>query len=125
MTGGASGEAVKPGSPDQSLLFHLVSHQAEPNMPPKGKVPDADLAVIKKWIERGAPETAVGAAKVAARKVDIDPVKVTLGKPDGPPPMPEKLPAVALGRTERAHPVTAMAASPWAPLLAVAGHERV
>ena len=30
-----------------------------------------------------------------------------------------------LAKTERAHPVTAMAASPWAPLLAVSGHERV
>jgi WD40 repeat protein len=125
MAGGASGEAVKPGSPDQSLLYRVTSHQAEPNMPPKGKIPDADLAVLKKWIELGAPETAVGAAKVAARKIDIDPVTVSLGKPDGPPPMPGKLSTVTLARTERPHPVTAMAASPWAPLLAVAGHERV
>jgi len=125
MAGGSSGEAVKASSPDQSLLFRVLAHQAEPNMPPKGKIPDADLAVIKKWIELGAPETAVGAAKVAARKVDIDPVTISLSKPTGPPPMPEKLSAVALARTERPHPVTAMAASPWAPLLAVAGHERV
>src|SRR5262245_30721513 len=114
MAGGSSGEAVKPGSADQSLLFRVVSHQVEPNMPPKGKIPDGDLAVIKKWIEGGAPETAVGAAKVAARKIEIDPVTVSLGKPDGPPPMPEKLPAVTLARTERPHPVTAMAASPCA-----------
>lgn len=125
MKGGASGEAVKPGSPDGSLLFRLVSHAAEPNMPPKGKIPDADLTTIKKWIRGGAPETAVGAAKIASRKIDIDPVKVSLGKPDGPAPMPGKLPEVKLPKTERAHPVTAMAASPWAPLLAVAGHERV
>jgi WD40 repeat protein len=125
MTGGASGEAIKPGSPDQSLLFRLVSHAAEPKMPPKRKIPDADLAMIKKWIEGGAPETAAGAAKVAARKIDIDPVKISLAKPDGPPPMPEKLPEVTLAKTEHSHPVTAMAASPWAPLLAVAGHERV
>jgi WD40 repeat protein len=125
MTGGASGEAVKPGSADQSLLYRVTAHQVEPNMPPKGKIPDADLATIKQWIERGAPETAVGAAKVAARRVDFDPVAVSLGKPQGPPPMPERLPAVELARTERPHPVTALATSPWAPLLAVAGHERV
>ena len=94
-------------------------------MPPKAKVPDAELATIKKWIEGGAPETAVGAAKVASRKIEIDPVKILLGKPDGAPPMPEKLPDVTLAKTERSHPVTALAASPWAPLLAVAGHERV
>src|SRR5687768_13938638 len=51
MKGGASGEAIKPGSPDQSLLSRLVSHSGEPTMPPKGKIPDTDLATIKKWIE--------------------------------------------------------------------------
>src|SRR5688572_14458023 len=122
LAGGASGEAVKPGSPDGSLLYKVVTHQAEPRMPPKGpKIPDSDLAVLKTWIEGGAPETAVGAAKTAARKVDFDPV--TIGKPSGPPPMPTKLPPASLARTERPHPVTAIAASPWAPLLAVAGHE--
>lgn len=126
MAGGASGEAVKPGSPDGSLLYRVTAHQAEPHMPPKGpRIPDADLAVIKKWIELGAPETAVGAAKSVTRKLDIDPVTLSAGKPDGPPPMPAGLPAVSLARTDRPHPVTALAASPWAPLLAVAGHERV
>ncbi len=126
MAGGASGEAVKPGSPDSSPLYKLAAHQDEPKMPPKSpKIPDADLLVLKTWIERGAPETAVGAAKAATRKVDIDPVATKIGKPDGPPPMPTTLPPVSLAKTERPHPVTAMAASPWAPLLAVAGHERV
>lgn len=126
MTGGASGEAVKPGSPDQSLLFKVTAHEVEPHMPPKGgKIPDADIAILKKWIELGAPETAVGAAKAATRKIDVDPVAITQGKPVGPPPMPTTLPPVSLVKTERAHPVTAMAASPWAPVLAVGGHERV
>lgn len=125
MAGGASGEAVKAGSPDQSLLYRLATHQAEPKMPPKGKMPEADLALLRKWIELGAPETAAGAARAAVRKVEINPVTITRGKPAGPPPMPAKWTEVALTRTERAHPVTALAASPWAPLLAVAGHERV
>src|SRR3954465_14083172 len=126
MAGGASGEAVKPGSPDNSPLYKSAAHLSQPKIPQKApKIPDADLAILKKWIEGGAPETAVGAAKTAGRKVDIDPVAITKGKPDGPPPMPGDLPAVKLAKTERAHPVTAMAASPWAPVLAVAGHERV
>ena len=126
MAGGASGEAVKPGNADGSLLFKVTTHAVEPKMPPSSpKIPDADLAVIKKWIELGAPETAVGAAKTAARKLDIDPVSVTSAKPKGPPPMPTTLPDVTLPKTERPHPVTALASSPWAPLVAVAGHERV
>jgi len=127
MAGGSSGEAVKAGSPDQSLLFKVTNHDVEPHMPPKGpKIPEADIALLKKWIELGAPETAVGAAKAATRKIDIDPVAISsLGKPSGAPPMPTTLPSVALAKTERSHPVTAMTTSPWAPLLAVAGHERV
>jgi len=126
IAGGASGEAIKPGNPGQSLLFKVTNHEVEPHMPPKGgKIPEADLALLKKWIEGGAPETAVGAAKASSRKVEIDPVANAIGKPDGPPPMPEKWAGVALAKTARPHAVTAMAASPWAPLLAVSGHERV
>jgi WD40 repeat protein len=39
--------------------------------------------------------------------------------------MPANLPAVTLPTPSRPHAVTALASSPWAPLLAVAGHERV
>jgi hypothetical protein len=125
--GGAPGETLAPGSPDQSLLYRVVAHLEEPHMPPKQpRIPDADLATIKKWIELGAPETSAGAAKFAVRKLDLDTGSLSAGKPDGPPPMPPaKLAALTLPRTVRPHPVTAMAASPWAPVLAVAGHERI
>lgn len=126
VAGGSSGEALSPGSPDQSLLFRAITHASEPYMPPgRPKIPDADIATIKKWIEAGIPETSVSAAKLSTRKVEIDPAAATMGKPDGPPPMPQNLPEVSLAKTSRPHPVTAMAVSPWAPLLAVAGHERV
>jgi WD40 repeat protein len=39
--------------------------------------------------------------------------------------MPSGLTPLALKETARAHPVTALAASPWAPLVAIAGHERI
>lgn len=126
MAGGASGEPISPGKPDQSLLFRVVSHLDEPAMPPKQpKIPDAEIATLKRWIELGAPETAAAAAKNSSRKVDVDLATVTIGKPDGPPPMPTSLPGVQLPRTARPHPVTAMASSPWAPVIAVAGHERI
>ena len=127
IAGGSSGEPIVPGNPDQSMLYRVVAHLEEPHMPPKQpRIPDADLATLKKWIELGAPETSAAAAKTAGRKLDFDLAAVTTGKPQGPPPMPEgKLPGAALPRTTRAHPVTALAASPWAPLLAVSGHERI
>ncbi|MDB5337438.1 MAG: hypothetical protein JWN70_3057 [Planctomycetaceae bacterium] len=126
MAGGSSGESVMAGNPDQSLLYKAVAHLEEPFMPPKSpKIPDADLALIKKWIELGAPETSVSAVKNATRKVDLDLASVSAGKPEGPPPMPENLPELSLPHTKRPHPVTALAVSPWAPLIAVAGHERI
>ena len=110
MAGGSSGEAIAAGSPDSSRLYKAVAHIEEPFMPPKApKIPEADLAVIKKWIELGAPETSVSAAKNATRKVDLDLASVSTGKPDVPP-MPEKLPEVSLPHTKRPHPVTALAA---------------
>src|SRR5262245_2761515 len=58
MTGGGTGKAVEPGDPDGSLLFRLVKHEEEPNMPPKSdKLPDKDLDLIKRWIAGGVLET--------------------------------------------------------------------
>ncbi len=126
MAGGSSGEAIAAGSPDSSRLYKAVAHLEEPFMPAKGpKIPEAEIAVIKRWFELGAPETSVSAAKNATRKVDLDLASVSTGKPDGPPPMPDKLPELSLPQTKRPHPVTALAASPWAPLVAVAGHELI
>src|SRR5262249_40152271 len=48
-----------------------------------------------------------------------------LNKPSGEPAMPRSLPAVNVKDPARPHPVTALAASPWAPLVAVAGHEKI
>jgi WD40 repeat protein len=48
-----------------------------------------------------------------------------LNKPVGAPAMPGTLARLALKETARPHPITALAASPWAPLAAIAGHERI
>src|SRR5205809_1021395 len=49
--GGDSGPAVVPGKPDESLLLKAV-RQTDPDlkMPPKGKLPDAVIADLEKWI---------------------------------------------------------------------------
>jgi len=48
-----------------------------------------------------------------------------LNRPSGPPAMPRRLPPVEAIASARPHPVTALAASPWTPLVAFAGHERI
>jgi WD40 repeat protein len=48
-----------------------------------------------------------------------------LNRPKSGVALPQSWPAAPTEALAHAHPVTAIAASPWAPLLAVAGHERI
>ncbi|MEQ9406543.1 MAG: PSD1 and planctomycete cytochrome C domain-containing protein [Fuerstiella sp.] len=55
LKGGESEEsAIVPGRPDKSLLISAVRYESF-EMPPKGKLPEKDIAVLAKWIELGAP----------------------------------------------------------------------
>ena len=54
LRGGDSGEAVIPGDADGSLLIEAVRYEGY-EMPPKGKLPDADIDVLVKWVDMGAP----------------------------------------------------------------------
>jgi WD40 repeat protein len=126
VKGGNSGDAVIPGRPSSSLLFKAVAREeGAPQMPLGGaKLPDAEISLIREWIQQGLLETALSLPKgPVGPSLDYKPT--ALNKPSGEPAMPSDLPAVNLPATERANPVTALAASPWAPLLAVAGHERI
>ncbi len=127
MAGGSSGEVIAPGDPDGSRLWKLVSHQETPVMPPNGpKIAAASLQVIKKFIELGALETVQSKARIKKRPTfDLVLDDVSTGRPEGPPPMPQQLSLQPVTRTTRAGQVTALASSPWAPLVAVAGQKQV
>ena len=126
MRGGASGQVVVPGDPDNSRLWLLVSHLDTPEMPPEqDKLPEEKLAVLKAWIAGGALENSGSTANIK-KKPAID-LAATSGsaRPEGPPPMPEGLSRQPVLYTPRAAAVTALAASPWAPLAAVAGQQQI
>ena len=53
LAGGDSGAAIVPGNPDGSLLMQAVRYEGY-EMPPRGKLPQADIDVLAEWIERGA-----------------------------------------------------------------------
>ncbi len=128
MQGGSSGAIVTPGDPDKSRLFTLAAHKEEPKMPPKAdRIPEAQLNTIRLWIEQGGRENAGSKAMAVKPKVDIGLKAVAKGKPDGPPPMPQagKLQTDPVVRGRRPNAVVALAASPWAPLLAVGGQRQV
>ena len=54
VTGGDSGPALVPGKPDDSLLVRALSYTGEIKMPPRSKLPAAEIAVLTEWIRRGA-----------------------------------------------------------------------
>ena len=54
LLGGESGPAVTPGQPDTSLLLTAVKYTGDTQMPPDGKLSEAQIAVLQKWISMGA-----------------------------------------------------------------------
>ncbi|MBX7074498.1 MAG: hypothetical protein K1X71_15230 [Pirellulales bacterium] len=126
MKGGASGEVVLGGDPDSSRLWALVSHAEEPKMPPmQDKLAMAKLDVIKAWIVGGALENSGSVAKKSNKpKMDLG-MSAGAARPAGPPILPEGLSRQPFFYTPRARALTALAASPWAPLVAVAGHKQI
>jgi len=127
LKGGGTGSILVSGNPDSSKLWKALTHAEEPTMPPnKPPLPDKELAVFKSWIAGGLLETS-GSKAVTAVKPTVDlALKVSdLGKPDGPPPMPGQLPLESVVHTTRGYAINGLAASPWAPLVAIAGQKQV
>jgi hypothetical protein len=68
LKGGDNGPAVVPSKPNDSLLLHAVMHaKKDLEMPPKEKLTTNDIAVLRRWIEEGAPwpEIATNAQAIA------------------------------------------------------------
>lgn len=53
-TGGESGPVVVPGKPDDSLLIDAVRYTGDYKMPPSGKLPESEIAVLTEWVRQGA-----------------------------------------------------------------------
>ena len=54
LAGGAHGAVIVAADPSQSRLYKVLTHEAEPAMPPNGKLSDDDIETIRIWIESGA-----------------------------------------------------------------------
>ncbi len=125
LKGGSGGEVVVAGRPGGSPLYQAIAREGEASpMPPnRPKIPDVQVAVVRQWIAEGLRETSDGAPAMRSRDLEFKPPSPGLHA--GPGAMPTGLPAVDLPQPRRPHPVTALATSPKAPLIAVAGHEQV
>jgi hypothetical protein len=55
-TGGDTGPALDAAKPDESLFLKAVRYTDDDlKMPPKGKLPDAEIDVLVKWVKMGTP----------------------------------------------------------------------
>lgn len=58
--GGDSGPAIVVGKPEESLLIKMVRWSDEDHqMPPKEKLPAAEIALLEEWVKRGASDPRV------------------------------------------------------------------
>src|ERR1700682_1238697 len=68
LQGGETGPAVVPGKPAESLLIQALGYTETLKMPPKGKLPDGEIAILTRWVQMGLPwpETKIETAKIPA-----------------------------------------------------------
>ncbi len=55
LTGGESGPAAVSGKPAESLLIDVIGYRNTVQMPPKAKLPEAEIAILTDWVRRGLP----------------------------------------------------------------------
>ncbi len=106
IKGGKSGETIKPGKSDESILYKAMARTSVPParpraMPPKGDEPctPEELALVKLWIDGGAKAPTITrkaeVAKVGPPPKNVNPVRAVAVSPDKA--------AVAAGRSNQVH----------------------
>ena len=75
LAGGLTGPAIVPGDSAGSYLMHVVRYDdVEMQMPPAGKLDDADIDALRQWIDDGAADPRTGGVVVAGSSpLDRDP----------------------------------------------------
>lgn len=125
MEGGSSGSVIEPGDAEFSYLWLLINHEDTPKMPPNAdKLPENELAMIRKWIDLGALENEGSKANIK-KKASLAKIEVTTTRPAD-----VAMPLAYLGEpphvlTASTNAVTALTTSPWAPITAVSGFQQV
>jgi len=69
LKGGDTGPAISVERPENSLFLKAIHHQ-DLKMPPKGKLPQAQLDILTKWVKLGAPWSAAVAKHHGPPPVD-------------------------------------------------------
>lgn len=122
--GSSGGKVVVPGSPNKSSLFLAVSHDENyAAMPPESpKIPTNQITLIGEWIAGGLLPSADGKSQL--RDVAFSVSAGSMSRPDKPA-FPTALPKIRRATTNAVPPVVALAASPWANVIAASGYRQV
>ncbi|MBI85140.1 MAG: hypothetical protein CMJ81_18245 [Planctomycetaceae bacterium] len=73
LQGGETGPAIVPGNLSESLLIDTVNYGATYQMPPKSKLPVAEIAALTNWVKRGAPWPAgTVVSRISREKFDLN-----------------------------------------------------
>jgi hypothetical protein len=88
MKGGDSGPAVVPGDPESSLLIEAIRYQSL-EMPPRGKLPAPEIAVLERWVRMGAPDPRTDPARKNRAQADLGAARSHWAfRPIAKPPVP-------------------------------------
>ena len=95
LAGGEHGPAFIAGDPEQSRLYRHISGLEKPLMPMDGKLAEAEIGILKRWISQGAVWEGTLAEVVRQKEPDPEDRKI---KPEAREFWSFKLPAVHVRR---------------------------
>ena len=125
MKGGSGGKIATSGDTSSKLLTCL-SADGELKMPPEGdRLASDKINLIKRWIEGGLLENKNSTAKKAEKPRFQFSASSPEQKPEGPPAMPADLLLEPIISAPCSSAIHAIAAAPWAPLIAITSHRQV
>ena len=72
LAGGDSGPAIVPGKPEESLLIEAIGPDGSVEMPPDGRLPPEEVALLREWVGHGAPMPDDRSAAAVKKKIDFE-----------------------------------------------------
>lgn len=81
LRGGDTGPAIVPGDAAKSLLVQAVRYRnPDMEMPPKGKLPDADIELLATWVQAGIRPRKCRGVAVSRRRGSTSSPAASIGR---------------------------------------------
>ena len=115
---------IAAGQSATSRLVEVISTDDESlRMPPEGdRLTEAQIAIIKKWIDSGIRENA-GSSAAQRRTLGFKPMAIAAT--NAAVPVPNDLPPLSKPPVKRAYPIIALANSSRAPVMASSSYQAI